>query len=101
MPNNISASAEKVLNVYRKALKEALEEVDMKTLNAIYDEINAVGQTEFSNGWLAATIWMADRYGYHENEFIHDNLEAKDEELRERFIFVDRYAFEKRIEEKE
>lgn len=77
----IDNQVRKIMRTYH----EALDNVDIKVNNAIFDSMNSIAATEFSSGWIAASIWMAERYGYKENEWVKDNLDAKKKEIEKLF----------------
>jgi hypothetical protein len=71
-----------VLSVYREALKD----VDARVYNEACKCMDVAGATGFSDGWVTATVWMADALGY---DFDHEsNLVARDSELRKRYMCI-------------
>ncbi len=77
----IDAFAKNVLDVYHKALID----VDMQVYNKMYEHLNGAAATGFLDGWIAATMWMADNTGASWDFDKSGNLEARDAELRRRF----------------
>jgi hypothetical protein len=78
----IDDCAKSVLSVYREALKD----VDTRVYNEACKCMGVAGATGFSDGWVAATVWMADVLGY---DFDHEsNLAARESELRKRYMCI-------------
>ena len=75
--NRYSQASKRVIGIYRTELNE----LDMSMHNAIYDELVKESAHGFSDGWTEAVAWMRS----HQNCSINESLEAKSEELKNRY----------------
>lgn len=79
---NLEGHVSNIVRAYRDAVKEA----DMDVRNETYYALEKCFKDGFSEGWIAATLWMNEREGcLSDRMFREENLNAKNSAIDDLF----------------
>lgn len=88
-----------LLNIV-KTYRDSVIEAEMQVKNAAYEALVKTAKDSFSEGWVAATLWMDEHRGsLYDAFFIKENLSAKDKEIDKRFGPDLKWSYQKKEEE--